>query len=203
MTDTVLEPFAQETVGPGSDPQSLGRILAGAWRRMRLLYLRLRFPSVKFGSQCDIRGGLQLQLRPGADLRFGSECVVDRQMTIECEGTLHIGERTIFGHHCTVAARSSVIIGPDCLIAEMVSIRDHNHRFDRLDIPVREQGNEVGAVRIGRNVWLGGKVTVVSGVTIGDNAIIGANAVVTRDIPANAIAVGVPAKVIRFRGETP
>ena len=62
-----------------------------------------------------------------------------------------------------------------------------------------EQGAIVAPVRIGSNVWLGAKVTVVKGVSIGDNAIVGANAVVTRDIPPNAIAVGVPARVIRSR----
>jgi acetyltransferase-like isoleucine patch superfamily enzyme len=102
-------------------------------------------------------------------------------------GKLHIGHRTIFGHHCTLAARDSLIIGDDCLIAEMVSIRDHDHCFDRLDVPIREQGAVSAPIKIGRNVWLGAKVTVVKGITIGDNAIVGANAVVTKDIPANAI----------------
>ncbi|MCC6484204.1 MAG: acyltransferase [Armatimonadetes bacterium] len=120
-------------------------------------------------------------------------------MTIECYGSLDIGPRTIFGHHCTLAVRESLIIGEDCLIAELVSIRDHDHRCDDLTIPFREQGAVVAPVRIGRNVWLGSKATVLKGVTIGDNAVIGANAVVTRDIPANAIAVGVPARVIRMR----
>jgi acetyltransferase-like isoleucine patch superfamily enzyme len=54
-------------------------------------------------------------------------------------------------------------------------------------------------IRIGRNVWIGGKATITKGVTIGDNAIIGANAVVTHDVPMNAVAVGVPARVIKIR----
>jgi acetyltransferase-like isoleucine patch superfamily enzyme len=81
----------------------------------------------------------------------------------------------------------------------MVSIRDHDHCFDRLDIPVREQGAVSAPITIGRNVWIGAKVTVTKGISIGDNAIVGANAVVTKDIPANAIAVGIPARVIRTR----
>ena len=121
-------------------------------------------------------------------------------MTIECRGSLEIGDRTIFGHHCTLGVVDSVVIGPDCLVAEMVAIRDHDHRFDGpLDVPVREQGTVSAPVKVGRNVWLGGKVTVLKGVTIGDNAVIGANAVVTKDIPANAVAVGIPARVVRYR----
>ncbi|PQV63701.1 Hexapeptide repeat of succinyl-transferase [Abditibacterium utsteinense] len=81
----------------------------------------------------------------------------------------------------------------------MVSIRDHDHRFDNLEIPIREQGIVSAPVVIGKNVWLGAKVTVLKGVTIGDNAVVGANAVVTKNLPKNAIAVGIPAKVIRLR----
>jgi acetyltransferase-like isoleucine patch superfamily enzyme len=159
----------------------------------------MRFPSARFGNLCDIRSGFHLLLSPRARLEVGTQCVLDRDMTIECRGTLQIGHRTIFGHHCTLAARDSLVIGDDCLIAEMVSIRDHDHCFDRLDVPIREQGAVSAPINIGRNVWLGAKVTVVKGITIGDNAIIGANAVVTKDIPANAIAVGIPARVIRMR----
>ena len=130
---------------------------------------------------------------------FGPRCVLDYDLTAEVAGRLSVGPRTIFGHHCTLAAVERVEIGEDCLIAELVSIRDHDHRFDRLDVPVREQGSVAAPVSIGRNVWLGAKVTVAKGVTIGDNAVVGANAVVTRDLPANAVAAGVPARVIRYR----
>ena len=114
-----------------------------------------------------------------------------------------MGARTIFGHHCTLAALDSLRIGEDCLLAEMVSIRDHDHRFDDLEIPIREQGAVSAPVVLGKNVWLGAKVTVLKGVTIGDNAIVGAGAVVTKDIPENAICAGVPARVIRLRDSPP
>ena len=90
-------------------------------------------------------------------------------------------------------------IGDDCLLAEMVSIRDHDHNFARLDVPIRQQGATCAPVKIGRDVWLGAKVTVLKGVSIGDGAIIGANSVVTRDVPPRAIAVGSPARVIKMR----
>ena len=177
--------------------QRLGPAVA---RRLRLVWMRLCFPRARFGAGCDIRRGFHLILGPRARLVIGCGCILDRDMTIECQGFLEIGDRTVFGHHCTLGVVDSLVIGPDALIAEMVAIRDHDHRFDGpLDVPVREQGKTTAPVRIGRNVWLAGKVTVLKGVTIGDNAVIGANAVVTKDIPANAVAVGIPARVIRHR----
>lgn len=176
------------------------RLVAALMRRVRLLFIRLRFPRAQIGSRCDIRRRLALCMGTSAVVEFGRRCVLDHDMIVECTGTLRVGEGTIFGHHCTLAARDSVTIGVDCLIAELVSIRDHDHCFDRMDIPIRDQGFTIAPVRIGKNVWLASKVSVLKGVTIGDNAIVGANAVVTRDIPANAIAVGVPARVVRMRG---
>lgn len=175
----------------------LGPALA---RRLRLAWIKLRFPRATFGSGCDIRPGFHLVLGPRGRLAVGPHCILDRDMTIECRGSLEIGARTIFGHHCTLAAVDSLRIGEDCLIAEMVAIRDHDHRFDGpLSVPVREQGTVSAPVVIGNNVWLAGKVTILKGITIGDNAVIGANAVVTKNIPANAVAVGIPARVIRGR----
>lgn len=179
------------------------RIVMGLWRRFRRAWLRLRFPRVTWGRGCDVRMGLRLHLAPRGELRVGPEVVLDRDATIECLGRLSIGARTIFGHHCTLAAKQEVHIGDDCLLAEMVSIRDHDHRFDDFDLPIREQGASCAPVRIGNNVWLAARVVVVKGVTIGDGAIVGAGAVVTKDIPAGAIAVGVPARVVKMRPGAP
>lgn len=168
-------------------------------RRLRLVYYRIRFPRARFERGCDVRSGFHLVLGARAELRVGAGCVLDRDLTIECTGRMFIGDRTIIGHHCTLASRDLLEIGDDCLIAELVSIRDHDHCFSDVQIPTREQGEVVAPVRIGKNVWIGAKATVIKGVTIGDNAVVGANAVVTRDIPANAVAVGIPARVVRMR----
>ena len=179
---------------------NLARIFAAIARRARLIYLRARFPRANLGARSDIRSGFKLRLAPDAKFQTGAGCILDFDTTIECSGELIIGARVIFGHHCTIGCKERIEIGDDCLLAEMVSIRDHDHNFARTDIPIRAQGATAAPVVIGRDVWLGAKVTVLKGVTIGDGAIIGANAVVTRDIPAMAIAVGIPARVIRMRG---
>ena len=177
----------------------IDRISAALSRRARFIYLRARFPRADFGPRSDIRGGFKLRLAPAARFQTGAECVLDFDATIECSGVLRLGERVIFGHHCTIGCNQSIEIGDDCLLAEMVSIRDHDHNFARTDVPIRAQGATCAPVVIGRDVWLGAKVTVLKGVTIGDGAIVGANAVVTRDIPPMAIAAGIPARVIKMR----
>ena len=122
-------------------------------------------------------------------------------MNVECGGKLVVGPRTIFGHHCTIGVKESVRIGADCLIAELVSIRDSDHVISDRAVPYREQGHVTSPVVIGANVWLGSQVVVARGVHIGENSVVGAGAVVTRDIPPNSLAVGVPARVIRALGD--
>ncbi len=180
-----------------------GRIGMGVWRRWRRAWLCLRFPRASWGRGSDVRMGLRLHLSPRGQLSVGPQVVIDRDASIECTGRLDIGARTIFGHHCTLAAKEAVHIGSDCLLAEMVSIRDHDHAFDDFSTPIREQGASCAPVWIGDNVWLAARVVVVKGVTIGDGAIVGAGAVVTKDIPAGAIAVGVPARVVKMRPGAP
>lgn len=173
-------------------PRALGR--EARLRRYRILYGRYAF-----GDGCDIRRGLELTVGNDAAFSFGRHCVLDRGMTVEVEGSLRVGDNVVFGHRCTVAAKGDIVIGDDCMIAEMVSIRDHDHETADRSRPVRTQGPRIEAVRIGRDVWIGGKVTITKGVSIGDQAIIGAGAVVTKSVPAGAIAVGIPARVIGER----
>jgi acetyltransferase-like isoleucine patch superfamily enzyme len=128
---------------------------------------------------------------------FGRKCVLDHGATIECRGSLVVGARTVFGHHVTIGVREMVTIGDDCLIAELVSIRDHDHEFHDVDRPMRQQGTLTSPVVIEDDVWIGAKATIVRGVRIGRGSIVGANAVVTHDVPAGAVVGGIPARVIR------
>ena len=175
----------------------IARAFAALMKRGRLLMAQLRHSRARFGSRCDVRSRFVLRQGHAAQVEFGPSCVLDNDLTIECLGRLTVGKRVIFGHHCTLAARDTIEIGDDCMIAELVSIRDHDHAFNSTAGAYREQGFVCAPVRIGRNVWLGGKVTICKGVTIGDNAVVGANAVVTKDVPANCIVGGVPARFIK------
>jgi maltose O-acetyltransferase len=169
-------------------------------RRAGLSLARVRHPRVKFGRRCDVRPGARFLVARGAAVGFGEGCVLDYGLVVESRGRLQVGDRTVFGHHCTVAADESISIGENCLIAEMVSIRDHDHDFASTDVSIIDQGRATAPIRIGDNVWIGGKATITKGVSIGSNSVIGAHAVVTGDLPEDCVAVGIPARVIRYRG---
>jgi acetyltransferase-like isoleucine patch superfamily enzyme len=97
-----------------------------------------------------------------------------------------------------ISAAQSVVLGRKVLIARGVYISDHAHAFDDPDKAILDQGIDgVAPVAIGDGAWLGENVVVTPGVTIGRGAVIGANAVVLDDVPDRAIAVGVPARVVR------
>lgn len=110
---------------------------------------------------------------------------------------LTMGDNVFVGSFSLIVANREIEIGNDVMIADFVVIRDHNHRFDKIGVPINRQGMINKPIKIGNNVWIGTKATILSGVTIGDNCIIGANAVVTKDIPSNSVAVGIPAKVVK------
>lgn len=114
-------------------------------------------------------------------------------------GKVTLGRRVTIGEGSVVCGHGGLTIGENTMISWLCSIIPGNHIFDRVDIPLRLQGEERLGVRIGKNAWIGSNATIVDGVSIGDDAVIGAGAVVTRDIPDWAVAVGVPARVIRDR----
>ena len=115
-------------------------------------------------------------------------------------GILIFGKNIFMNRYVKIACMERIEIGDDCLIADSVHIYDHDHKYDDLNRPIREQGYKTKPIKIGSNVWIGAKATILKGVTIGDGAIIGANAVVTKDVPANAVVAGNPARVVKMRG---
>lgn len=144
--------------------------------------------------------GLQLQIGRTGEIRFGRFAWVGAGTKIRChEGVVEIGAKTVMGQDCTISAYQRVSIGEQCVIADRTMFIDFDHIVTESEEPIRLQGIYKRDVVVGSNVWIGYGAQILRGVTVGDNAIIGASSVVTRDIPANAVAVGSPARVVRMR----
>jgi acetyltransferase-like isoleucine patch superfamily enzyme len=144
-----------------------------------------------------------LQIGKQARIELGRWSWIGHGTKIRChEGVVSIGAKTVLGQECTISAFQHVSIGRECVVADRVMLIDFDHGVVEVDRPVRLQGIYKRDVRVGNNVWIGYGACILRGVTVGDNAIIGTSAVVTRDVPANAVVAGAPARVIRMR-ETP
>ena len=103
------------------------------------------------------------------------------------------------GQECTISAYRRVRIGEQCVIADRAMFIDFDHGVVEVERPIRLQGIYMRDVEVGSNVWIGYGACILRGVRVGDNAIVGTNSVVTKDVPANAVVAGVPARVIRMR----
>ena len=117
------------------------------------------------------------------------------------EGKIHISEKSWLGPGCLVYGNGHITIGSNVLIAGHTAISTVSHNFDRIDIPINDQGLDCGPIVIEDDVWIGLNCSIVKGVTIGKGSIIGAGAVVTGNIPPYSIALGIPAKVVASRLE--
>jgi acetyltransferase-like isoleucine patch superfamily enzyme len=143
---------------------------------------------------------LEIQIGRKGEIRFGRFVWIGDGSKIRChEGTVEIGEKTVIGQECTISAYQRVRIGEQCVIADRAMFIDFDHGVVEVERPIRVQGIYKRDVEVGSNVWIGYGACVLRGVRVGDNAIVGTNSVVTRDVPANAVVAGIPAKIIRMR----
>ena len=123
------------------------------------------------------------------------EIIINQPFYCDYGKQISVGKRFFANFHFTVLDEAKVTIGDDCFIGPNVSIYTACHSTDPIE---RNTRNEWAVpVSIGNNVWIGGSVTILPGVTIGDNVTIGAGSVVTKDIPANVVAVGNPCHIVK------
>jgi acetyltransferase-like isoleucine patch superfamily enzyme len=165
--------------------------------RYRYTILRLKYRNLRT-NKFYIKRGADFQVGLNAKVNFGYRVKFGQDVTAHFMGNVKLGNHLYFNRSCYLAVHHSLTIGDNCMFGEMVSIHDEDHVFGPGEIPYGRRGYSTAPIVIGNNVWVGAKATILKGVTIGDNAIIAANAVVTKDVPANAIVGGIPAKLIRY-----
>jgi maltose O-acetyltransferase len=130
----------------------------------------------------------------------GHQVIVKSNCYIGTGKGLKVGDRSQLGQNARIGHQ--VTLGRDVVMGPDVVIMTSHHAFERLDVPINQQGAlEIKPVIIGDDVWIGTRVIILPGVHVGSQAVIGAGAVVTKDVPPRAIVAGVPAKIIRFRGD--
>jgi len=174
---------------------ALALLVAG---RARAVALRIR--GARIGAKTRI--GPNVRTRRPWCIELGTRVEIEHGVylkTVHDEARLTVGDYAFIGTGTEIDVESAITIGSHTLIAPGVFITDHAHNTAAA-IRLDEQGNRTAPVVIGNDAWIGTRAVILPGVTIGDGAVVGAGAVVTKDVPANAIAAGVPAKVIGTRG---
>jgi acetyltransferase-like isoleucine patch superfamily enzyme len=168
---------------------------------VRWAWLKLRWRGrLQTDGLCFVGPGVKLEIGRTAVIRLGRWSWIGHGTKIRAhEGEVEIGAKTVLGQECTISSFQHVAIGRECIVADRVMLIDFDHGVVETERPIRLQGIYKRDVNVGSNCWIGYGACILRGVTIGDNAIIGTSTVVTRDLPANAVAGGVPARILRMR----
>ncbi len=133
-------------------------------------------------------------------IRIGDGVFIGRNTILSCKnGDIELADGANIGFNCEVFSASRVTIGRSVLMAAYSYVIGGDHDFSDPSKTVLEQTRTSAGVAIGDGVWMGAGAKILDGVTIGDGAVIGAGAVVRDSVPASAIAVGIPARVVASR----
>ena len=179
-----------------------------AWR------LRLALRGGRIGRRCSIAPGVRLECGRGRPIVLGDGVRLQRGVVLStCPGgRITLESHVYVGEYGIVRSAAEICIARDTIIAPHARIVDFDRQLDApppdtlvVQSAIRNPQSAIEAdpIRIGRDVWFGAGVRVLGGVTVGDQAVLGAGAVTDRDIPDRGVAVGVPARVVRFRGASP
>lgn len=183
---------------------------------VRKYWWKLRLSRIRAGSETWHRYQQKISLLSTAedDMEIRSYFY---ENSMECKGKAYILPHVIFcypyrvklGYNVFInrgtyiTARGPITIGDNVIIGPGVLINSGMHRYMQQDMLIRDQGHRIQPIHIGNDVWIGANAVIMPGVTLGDGCVVGAGAVVTHSIPANAVAVGVPARIIKARGAAP
>lgn len=173
--------------------------------RRHIVTARYRHRFKAFGNQSLLAPDITL-LSPqfisiGNNTSIMRHCILEAYAEVHSRPNLIIGNDVSFGEYSHVTCTHRIEIGDGLLTGRFVLITDNGHGNSSIDeadiLPILRPVHSNGPIKIGKNVWIGDKATILSNVTIGDGAVIAANAVVTKDVPAYTIVAGCPAKIVK------
>lgn len=167
----------------------------------RYLAHRLRHPHVDYRGLVFFGPRVELIARRGhGRLELGAWCWIGADNRLRAhEGSVRVGPKVVLGRDNVVNGYLDIEIGENALLSDWIYITDFDHRYTDLDVPIRKQGIVKAPVRIGADVWIGEKASVLRGADIGTGSVIGSQTLVKGTIPPFSVAVGRPARVIKSR----
>lgn len=186
-----LKPFLKE---------SSGLLFIGRRVKVRHGYL------ITAGKNLILEDNVSINALSFKGIKFGNQVSIARDSILFCTGIIAqkgtgitIGDRTGISARAYLAGQGGITVGNDVIMGPNVQIFSENHNFSDLAVPIKDQGVTKQGVIIGNNCWIGAGATILAGVTVGDGCVIAAGSIVTKSVPENSIAAGVPAKVIKQR----
>jgi len=153
----------------------------------------------------NLGGGFKKSLRSSKStgrIVLGDSVWIERGAVLWAfDGKINCANNVFLGPYATIYGHGGVEIGENTLVAMHATILSSNHGIPPIGKKIREQPDKLLPTKIGRDVWIGANAVILGGVTIGDGAVIGAGAVVAKHVETGTVVAGVPARVIRERGE--
>lgn len=123
--------------------------------------------------------------------------ILDDHVMLYAKGEIEIGKNFGVNKFSRIVAHDKIEIGDQVTIGQMVSILDHDHRYEMKENRLTLDGYTTAPIKIGNNIWIGDKCTILKGVTIGDNVVVGANTLVHKNVPSGVVIGGVPFKILK------
>jgi acetyltransferase-like isoleucine patch superfamily enzyme len=167
----------------------------------RYLAQRLRNPHVDLQGMVFLGRRVELKARRHhGRLQLGPWCWIGDDNKLRAhEGNLRLGPKVVMGRDNVVNTYLDIEIGQNALMGDWIYVCDFDHVYEHLHLPIKKQGLVKTPVRIGEDVWVGEKASILRGADIGAGSVIGSQSLVKGRIPPFSIAVGAPARVIRSR----
>jgi acetyltransferase-like isoleucine patch superfamily enzyme len=193
------------TQGAYEDPLSwITRIV----NKLRTLWVVWTYPFYSIGSRVSIDYSTDFKRSITPYIKIGNSVIIDRDVWLNIpvlpdssEPVLLFDEGCAIGRRCVISAKNRIHFERDVILGPSVLIMDHNHAFEDVTIPIKDQGITAGgSIRLEEGCWIGFGAAIVCNngeLVIGRNSVIGANAVVTRSIPANSVVSGNPARIVK------
>ncbi len=182
-------------------------LIRGRWVRKIFLGKGVQFfnlPNIVFGKWVQLEDQVQVSALSRQPVVFGNNIKIGAFSRIIAATSfnqigefIRIGNNVGIGEFSYLGGGGGLEIGDDCIIGQYFSCHPENHNYNKNDQLIRSQGVTRKGISIGKNCWIGAKVTILDNVKVGDNCVIAAGAVVNKSIPPNSVIGGVPARILK------